>query len=101
MEIFEQNAMKRLKKEEAEWNWAKGRVFNLQVVVPKSDATARDFNGFGLGDVELLMMLESFGAVDVTVIGGFKRWRSRVAGGKKKRVEVTVGVKEWELGWTY
>lgn len=25
----------------------KGRVFNLQVVVPKNGATTRDFNGFG------------------------------------------------------
>lgn len=44
----------------------KGRVFNLQVVVPKSGATTRDFNGFGFG-------LKSFGAVNVTVIGGLRR----------------------------
>lgn len=32
-----------------------------------------------------LMMLESFGAVNVTVIGGFRRWGSRLAGKTPKK----------------
>lgn len=63
----------------------KGRVFNLQVVVPKSGATTRDFNGFGfrLTEVDDAGLLESFGAVNVTVIGGFRRCRENQK--KKKR----------------